>query len=322
MHDGPPNKLSGEASLNANALKEALSMGVDMAKVQKVAVATGAYALMDENGDIHYMPDPSEIGVVGDKGPEGEQGPPGHVPEEAGPAAVPWANYQAEDEESTSPKIQLPEMGGFMNRNKAMNEKVLNVLPSEWLGPHGCEIPEGMLEEAEAKAAGKGITLQDIIGSKKVAATETGGVVLMPQEFDADNVKAYIQQEIDAGIKEHQTALMRKVADVLAEEITKVKNTQKTREDQQEYRIASFDHFLKAHRLEAEEFDKKRALDIAELQLKVEELEARLEEKTKETKMLREKLHVASRKKPVRKIGKVNSVINGAHGTSKAGDGQ
>lgn len=239
-------------------------MGVDMAKVQKVAVATGAYALMDENGDVFYMPDPSEIGVVGDKGPEGEQGPPGHV----------------EDEESTSPKIQLPE---------GMN---------------------------------KGITLQDIIGSKKVAATETGAVVLMPQEFDADNVKAYIQQEIDAGIKGHQTALMRKVADVLAEEITKVKNIAKRNYDKAVCTIASLENVVNHHRKEAEEFDQKRALDIAELEIKVEELEARLEEKSQETKMLREKLHVASRKKPVRKIGKVNSVINGAHGTSKAGDGQ
>ena len=196
-------------------------------------------------------------GVVGDKGPEGEQGPPGHSPVHEFRHLL---GKSEPDEESTSPKIKLPE------------------------------------------EAGKGITLQDIIFSKKVAATETGAVVLMPQEFDADNVKAYIQQEIEAGIKEHQTELMRKVADVLAEEITKVKNTQKTREGQQEYRIASLDHVLKAHIQEAGEFDKKRALDIADLEVKVAELEGRLKEKVQEAKTLRSKLHAVSISKPVRKI--------------------
>lgn len=187
---------------------------------------------------------PSKLGVVGDKGPEGEQGPPGHV----------------EDEESTSPKIKLPE--------------VMN----------------------------KGITLQDIIGSKKVAATETGGVVLMPQEFDADNVKAYIQQEIEAGIEEHQTALMRKFADVLAEEITKVKNIAKQNYDKAVCTIANLENVVNRHRKEAEEFDQERALDIAKLELKVAELEDRLEEKSQEAKILRSKLHAVSISKPVRKV--------------------
>jgi len=277
-------------------------------KAQKVAVATGAYPLIDENGDIHYMPDPSNLGTVGDKGPEGEQGPPGHSPlYELGYNEPCWISnepaltadlfqyegtpmYGREEtvEESTSPKIQLPN------------------LP---------QLPPG-------------ISLQDIISSKKVAATETGAVVLMPQEFDADNVKAYIQQEIEAGIlsgrlaflKEHQTELMRKVADVLAEEITKVKNTQKTREAQQEYRIASLDHSLKAHIQEAAEFDKQRALDIAELQLKVEELEARLEAKTQETKLLRSKLHAVSISKPVRKV-KRRKYDEQRQDTSKPGAG-
>ena len=225
-----------------------------------------SYVLPHTNGDIHSLPVPSNLGVVGDKGPEGEQGPTGHVHEEAGPG----------------------------------------------------EIPEGVLKEAEAKAEGKGTSLQDIIDSKKVAATEMGGVVLMPQEFDADNVKAYIQQEIEAGIKEHQTELMRKVADVLAEEmrkvadvlaeeITKVKNTQKAREDQQERWIA---HSFEGHKQGVAAVDKERALAISELWLKIEELEARLEEKSQETKLLRKRLHAASMGKPVRKIRKVNSVIN------------
>ena len=198
----------------------------------------------------------------------------------------------------------------------------MDALPSDWTGPSGSEIPEGVVEEAEAKAKAlnKGISLQDIITSKKVAATEKGAVVLMPQEFDADNVKAYIQQEIEAGIKEHQIELMRKVADVLADTLVEERKKSEAVTHELSCRWGDLRAYLEAHRQEAGEFDKKRALDIAELQIKVDELEARLEEKTKETKILREKLHAASMKKPVRKIGKVNSVINREHGTSKAGN--
>ena len=130
----------------------------------------------------------------------------------------------------------------------------------------------------------------------------TGAVVLMPQEFDADNVQAYIQQEIEAGIKEHQTELMRKVADVLADTLVEERKAAKDAAHEASCRAKSLRAYLDAHRLEAEEFDKKRALDIAELQLKVHELEVRMEEKTKETKILRSKLHAVSISKPVRKV--------------------
>lgn len=251
-----------------------------------------------------------EHGPVGDPGPVGDIGPPGQEP-------VPFH----EDEESTSPKIQLPSFA--MDENmKAINAKVMGALPPEWMELEVLVERElkGALEEAEAKAAARGISLQDIIKARKVAATETGAVVLMPQEFDADNVKAYIQQEIEAGVKEHQTSLMRKVADVLADTITEERKAAKDAAHEQSCRVGDLRAYLDAHRLEAEEFDKKRALDIAELQIKVAELEGSLMLKVQETKVLREKLHAASLKKPVRKIGKVNSVINREHGTSKAGN--
>lgn len=188
-------------------------------------------------------------------------------------------------------------------------------------GPVGDIGPPGQdLAEAEAKATGKGISLQDIISSKKIAATEKGAVVLMPQEFDADNLKAYIQQEIEAGIKEHEIALMRKVSDVLADTLVEERKAARDAAHEQSCRVGDLRAYLEAHRLEAEEFDKKRALDIAELQIKVAELEGSLTLKMQETKVLRGKLHAASMKKPVRKIGKVNGVINREHGTSKAGN--
>lgn len=212
---------------------------------------------MDPPGFAH-------LGVVGDKGPEGEQGPPGHVPMyELGKTEPTWIPSKPSAEESTSPKIQLP---------------------------------------AEAKAAGKGISLQDIITSKKVAATETGAVVLMPQEFDADNVKAYIQQEIEAGIKEHQTALLRKVADVLAEEITKERSVHEANYNKLARTMAALENNINYRFGQATELDKERVLAIAELKSKVLYLENMLEEKAQETKMLRSKLHAVSISKPVRKV--------------------
>ncbi len=179
-----------------------------------------------------------------------------------------------------------------------------------------CWVPDGP-EYAEPSES-KGITLQDIIGveglafiSKKVAATEKGAVVLMPQEFDADNLQAYIQQEIEAGIKEHQTSLMRKVADLLADTITEERQAARAAAHEQSCRVGDLRAYLDAHRMEAAEFDKKRALDIAELETKVAKLEVRLKEKAQETEVLREKLHAACIKKPVRKIKRINHVGSG-----------
>ncbi len=192
------------------------------------------------------------LGVVGDKGPEGEQGPPGHS------FKFPPADHKL------------------------------------WQGTPRDE----------------GITLQDTGEFKKAADTETGAVVLMPQEFDADNLQAYIQQEIEAGIKEHQTSLMRKVADVLADTITEGRQADRAAAraaaHEQSCRVGDLRAYLDAHRMEAAECDKKRALDIAELETKVAKLEVRLKEKAQETKVLREKLHGACIKKPVRKIKRRN----------------
>ena len=222
-------------------------------------------------------------GVVGDKGPEGWRGWPGLPRTASNPSG-----YES----------------------------------GEWTGPSGSELPEGVLEEAEAKSAARGISLQDITSSKKVAATETGAVVLMPQEFDADNVKAYIQQEIEAGVKEHQTALMRKVADVLADTITQVRNAAKSAAREQQRRVEDSRTYLDAHLRAAEKLDKKRALDIAELQIKVAELEGSLTLKMQETKVLRKKLHAASIKKHVRKIKRRNYGGTGpSESTSEPGDG-
>jgi len=208
------------------------------------------------------------LGVVGDKGPEGLQGPPGHQP--------------------------LYKIG----HNKPM--WIPQMLGKEWAGPSGSEIPEGVLAEAEAKMEARAATFDTEAEIKKLLAEEAikrlraepGAVVLMPQEFDADNVKAYIQQEIKAGIKEHEIALMRKVAEALADTLV---------EERKKFKAGTHElnRRLEAHRLEAQEFDKKRALDIAELQ-------CGLQEKVKETTLLRSKLHAASIKKHVRKIKRRN----------------
>lgn len=187
-------------------------------------------------------------------------------------------------------------------------------------GGEGIKFPPADHELWQGTPRDEGISLQDIITSKKVAATETGAVVFMPQEFDADNLQAYIQQEIEAGIKEHQTSLMRKVADVLADTITEERKAARNAAHEQSCRVGDLRAYLDAHRLEAEEFDKKRALDIAELETKVAKLEVRLEEKTQETKVLRSKLHAVSISKPVRKIKRRNH-DRPSESTPKPGDG-
>jgi len=321
-HEGSPvAKMDGEQSIGVGLPTTDLKPEELLPLMDTVAQQTiyPGYGYVELSASTEFLAmnlddDYIEHGPVGDPGPVGDIGPPGQEP-------VPFH----EDEESTSPKIQLPSFA--MDENmKAITAKVMGTVFPEWTGPSGSEMPEGVLEEAEAKAKAlnKGISLQDIITSKKVAATETGAVVLMPQEFDADNVKAYIQQEIEAGVKEHQTALMRKVADVLADTITEERKATRAAAidaaHEQSCRVGDLRAYLDAHRLEAEEFDKKRALDIAELQIKVAELEGSLTLKVQETKVLREKLHAASLKKPVRKIRKVNSALNREHGTSKAGN--
>ena len=228
------------------------------------------------------------LGVVGDKGPEGLQGPPGHQPlYKIGHNEPVWIPQRVLSPMMGSSICEIPE--GVMD---------IRHLPKE---------PGGVLAEAEAKAKAKGLI-------SRTAYTESGAVVLMPQEFDADNLKAYIQQEIKAGIKEHEIALMRKVAEALADTLVEERKKFKAgthelncrlncRMDDEVYESKSR---LEAHRLEAQEFDKKRALDIAELQLKVAELQCGLQEKVKETTLLRSKLHAASIKKHVRKIKRRN----------------
>ena len=218
----------------------------------------------------------SNLGTAGDKGPEGEQGPPGHSP--------------------------LYELG--------QNEPC-------WI-PNALAIYEGTpmywgekkVEELTRQGTitkSPGISLQDIISSEKVAATETGAVVRMPQEFDAKNLKAYIQQEIEAGIKEHETRLMRMVSNAVADTIVEERNLSRTNHDRLVRTIHNLETLVNFHRTEANE----RALDIAELQIKVAELEGRLEEKTQETKLLRKQLHTAKIKKSVRKIRRKTNVSTG-----------
>lgn len=232
----------------------------------------------------------SELGPVGNKGPEGEQGPPGNWLVSAIDRADCQHLWQGTPRDTFEAQLEAKRLSSVP---PLLEYRVT-----------------GELEKAE----GKGITLQDIIGSKEVAATETGAAVLMPQEFDADNLQAYIQQEIEAGIKEHQTSLMRKVADVLADTITEERKaarddarvTARAAAYEQSCRLGDFRAYIDAHRKEAQEFDKKRALDIAELETKVAKLAVRLEEKTQETKLLRSKLHAVSISKPVRKIKRRN----------------
>ena len=252
------------------------------------------------------------LGVVGDKGPEGLQGPPGYQP-----------LYKIGHNEP----VWIPGPGVAVHSTACGMASYGSGFPKEWAGPSGSEIPEGVLAEAEAKMAegvlaeaeakmaARAATFDTEAEIKKLLAEEAikrlraepGAIVLMPQEFDADNLKAYIQQEIKAGIKEHEIALMRKVAEALADTLVEERKKFKAgthelncrlncRMDDEVYDSKSR---LEAHRLEAQEFDKKRALDIAELQ-------RGLQEKVKETTLLRSKLHAASIKKHVRKIKRRN----------------
>ena len=237
----------------------------------------------------------SNLGTAGDKGPEGPIGPPGHSPLYELGHNEPWwipnilVSYEGTPmygqekkvEESTSPKIQLPSF---------------------------------------AMEKSPGISLQDIIGSEKVAATETGAVVLMPQEFDAKNLKAYIQQEIEAGIKEHETRLMRMVSDAVADTIVEERKLSRTNHDRLACTMHNLENLINFNRSEAIEYGNEQALDIAKLQVKVAELEGRLEEKTQETKLLRKQLHAAKIKKSVRKIRRKTNVSTG-QSTPESGPG-
>ncbi len=208
----------------------------------------------------------SNSGTAGDKGPEGEQGPPGHMPMyELGKPEPCWIPIRG----CCDPYVNWSGTPLEGRREKTMTE------------------PKSTT----------GISLQDIISSRKVAATEAGAVVLMPQEFDADSLQAYIHQAVNEGIKDHETALLRKVSDTVSEILVEGGKLHKTNHDKLTYQVRTLKDLINSNRTKDVEADKQRALDLAELHLKIEELEGRLDEKTRETKLLRTKLHAANAKK-------------------------